>query len=175
MGPENDYDIQAILDEMRQAYWQGLSEQEEAPRELLECLVFTLGGQCFAFEVQHASEVIRLPKLARIPAVQETVRGVFNLRGVITAAMDIRPMLGLPQPELTGSARLLVVKGSAFSTAVMVEEVEGMHTLDFEGFLPASEEASPYIRGHFPGEHGPRVLLDLPALLEAPEFIIGEL
>src|SRR5512133_592728 len=97
---DDAYDIRTILGKMREEYWQGLADEDAAEEELLECLVFVLGGERYAFETQYACEVIRIPKLVRVPAVQSLISGIFNLRGEITAAMDIRPMLGLPQPVL---------------------------------------------------------------------------
>ena len=85
---------------MRQEYWQGLSEKTEAQEELIECITFTLGGEEYAFETVHAAEVIRVPKLVKLPGQSTLIVGVFNLRGQIIAAMDIRPMLGLAQPVL---------------------------------------------------------------------------
>jgi len=88
---KESYDIQAVLLEMREKYWQGLAEAEETPEEQLECLTFDLGGETFAFETVHAAEVIRIPRLVKIPKVQTHFVGVFNLR-VITCGRRIRPL-----------------------------------------------------------------------------------
>jgi purine-binding chemotaxis protein CheW len=170
------YDIRSILNEMREEYWQGLAEEETQAKELLECLVFTLGGERYAFETRHASEVIRIPKLVRVPAVQSLIVGIFNLRGEITAAMDIRPMLGLPQPEFSAAGRIVVVKSEEFATGIMAEAALGVLELSFEGFEPSPtglSGASRFIRGHFNGESGPVILLDLEALLASPEILAG--
>ena len=91
------YDIQSIIAEMKNEYWEGLAAHEEAYEEQLECVTFVLGGETYAFETIYAAEVIRLPKLVRLPRVQDIIVGVFNLRGEILAAVDIRPLLGLPR------------------------------------------------------------------------------
>jgi len=56
MSDTVNYDIRSILTEMRQEYWQGLSEKNEVQEELIECITFTLGGEEFAFETGFASE-----------------------------------------------------------------------------------------------------------------------
>jgi purine-binding chemotaxis protein CheW len=171
------YNIRTILSEMREEYWQGLAEQETEAKELLECLVFTLGGEQYAFETHYASEVIRIPKLVRVPAVQGLIVGIFNLRGEITAAMDIRTMLGLSQPEFTGSGRILVVKSENFATGIIAEAALGVQELSFENFEPAATGLSctrRFIRGHFNAENGLIILLDLQALLASPEILVGE-
>jgi purine-binding chemotaxis protein CheW len=172
---EEGYDIRSILGQMRDEYWQALSEEEAQAREMLECLVFTLGGERFAFETQYASEVIRVPKLIRVPAVQALIAGIFNLRGEITAAMDIRPMLKLPQPEIGAAGRIVVVKSEQFATGILVEAAHGVQGLCCDRFEPVSAgKGKRFVRGHFNEEEGSIILLDMEALLAAPEIVVGE-
>lgn len=176
MTNDDSYDIRTILGQMREEYWQALSEEEAQAREVLECLVFTLGGERFCFETQHASEVIRIPKLVRVPAVQSLICGIFNLRGEITAAMDIRPLLGLPQPETGGAGRILVVKSSRFASGILVEAALGVQGLCCDCFEPAAGTGvrQQFCRGHFNTESGTVMLLDMEALLASPEIMAGE-
>lgn len=179
MAQENDngYDIRTILSQMREEYWQALAEEESEAKEMLECLVFTLGGERYAFETHFACEVIRIPKLVRVPAVQGLVKGIFNLRGEITAAIDVRPMLGLPQPELGPGGRIVVVRGENFATGIMVEETSGVSGFSFDCFEPAaglSGLKGHFVRGHFNLENAAVILLDMEALLAAPELLVGE-
>ena len=175
---DDSYDIRTILSQMREEYWQGLAEEESAAKEVLECLVFTLGGERYAFETQYACEVIRIPKLVRVPAVQSLITGIFNLRGEITAAMDIRPMLGLGQPEIGGSGRILVVRSNSYATGILAEAAHGVQGLNFDCFEPAAAGVSggrqQFVRGHFNLEEGATILLDLEALLASPEIAVGE-
>ena len=137
--------------------------------------MFTLGGERFCFETQYASEVIRIPKLVRVPAVQSLITGIFNLRGEITAAMDIRPMLGLPQPEIGGAGRILVVKSDQFASGILVEAALGVQGLCFDSFEPATGGVrQQFNRGHFNTENGTIMLLDMEALLASPQIMVGE-
>ncbi|MBU5613629.1 chemotaxis protein CheW [Geomonas azotofigens] len=178
MGDDNSYDIRTILTQMREDYWLALAEEESEARETLECLVFTLGGKRYAFETHYACEVIRVPKLVRVPAVQSLIRGIFNLRGEITAAIDIRPMLGLPQPEIGPTGRILVVRGDNFATGILAEAAHGVQGLCFDSFEPVATGSgikAPFVRGHFAVEEGSVILLDMEALLADPELVAGEL
>jgi purine-binding chemotaxis protein CheW len=169
------YDISTILSQMRDEYWLALAEEEPVPKELLECLVFTLAGEQYAFETRHASEVIRIPKLVKVPSVQSPITGVFNLRGEITAAMDIRPLLGLAQPEIGSSGRILVVKSKHFATGILAEAALGVQALCLETLETVTAgESRQYVKGHFNHESGAIILLDMEALLSSPEIIVGE-
>ncbi|QXE91781.1 chemotaxis protein CheW [Geomonas subterranea] len=177
MGDDNSYDIRSILSQMREEYWQALAGEESEAKETLECLVFTLGGKRYAFETHYASEVIRVPKLVRVPAVQSLIRGIFNLRGEITAAIDIRPMLGLPQPEIGPTGRILVVRGENFATGILAEAAHGVQGLSFDGFEPVASGSgmkAQFVRGHFNLEEGNVILLDMETLLADPELVAGE-
>jgi purine-binding chemotaxis protein CheW len=177
-GKRIDYDIHSILDEMREEYWQGLAEVEEVQGDVMECVTFSLGGEIYAFETVCAAEIIRIPKLIKVPRVPEIIVGVFNLRGQITAAIDFRPFMGLPQPPLTGSGRIIVVRSEKFAMGVLVEAVHGAESLPMSGFEPVVKSLPwvqrEYIRGQL--HHGERLimLLDIVKLLAAPELVVGQ-
>lgn len=162
---------------MREEYWRGVTETEEERGEELECVTFSLGGENYAFETGIAAEVIRIPKLVRLPRVPAIIRGVFNLRGDITAAIDIRPLLGLPAPELMPAARIVVVKAKKFLTGLIVEGVRGVEPLPLDRFEPTLKTAPgaqrEFIRGQFALEGGMVMLLDIGRVLESPEIIIN--
>ena len=174
---DDSYDIRTILSQMREEYWQGLAEEESAAKEVLECLVFSLGGERYAFETQYACEVIRVPKLVRVPAVQSLIAGIFNLRGEITAAMDVRPMLGLGRPDIGATGRILVVRSDSYATGILAEAAHGVQGLCFDCFEPVaaglSGERPLFVRGHFNQEDGPIILLDMEVLLASPEIMAG--
>lgn len=166
------YDIQTVLLEMREKYWQGLSEAEETPEEQVECLTFDLGGENYAFETVHASEVIRIPRLVKVPKVPDHFVGVFNLRGVITAAVDIRPLLNLPQLPLSASARIIVVKSEGFLTGLLTEavrEVTGLPVSTLEQAVPSlSGGQREFIRGQLSLNGSLVMLLDVRKLMASP-------
>jgi len=170
------YDIQSMLSEMRDNYWQALSEEEETREEQLDCITFDLGGETYAFETVYAAEVIRMPRLVKVPKVQDIIVGVFNLRGEITAALDVRPFLGLPQPPLGSAARIIVVKGEKFLTGMLVEMVRGVSGLPLNDFEPAVKSLSgmqrEYIRGQLNVGGNVLMLMDIKRLLAAPEIVV---
>jgi purine-binding chemotaxis protein CheW len=176
MSENRGYDIRSILNEMRQEYWQGLSEKTEVQEDLLECITFLLGGEIYAFETIHASEVIRVPKLIRVPGVKGLITGIFNLRGEIIAAMDIRPLLGLPAVPLDVAARIIVIKGESFTTGIIVESVQGVHPLPLDQFEAVVKSVDPaareFLRGQISLEGDMTILLDLKRLLASQSLIV---
>ena len=179
MGEDNraGYNIDGILREMRDEYWQGLDAVEEEAEEQLECITFSLGGETYAFETIYAAEVLRIPRLVKIPKVQELIVGVFNLRGEIVAAMDIRPLLGLPQSTFGPAGRIIVVKGEKFNTGILVESVKGVTALPLDSFEVAvkslSDAQRDYLRGQLQLPDGLVILLDIKRLLGAPDIVVN--
>lgn len=176
MPEQKSYDIRSILAEMREEYWHGLSAKAEVQEEFLECITFTLGGETYAFGTDYAAEVIRVPKLVRVPGVQELIVGIFNLRGEIIAAMDIRPLLGLTAPPLTAAARVIVIKGKGFTTGILTEAVLGVHPLPLGMFEPVvksvSAAAREFLRGQINRDGEVSILLDIERLLAAPQLVV---
>lgn len=177
MSDDRAYDIRSILEEMRQEYWQGLSEKTEVQEELLEFITFTLGEEEYAFETSYAAEVIRVPKLVRLPGSNKLIVGIFNLRGEIIAAMDIRPLLGISTPELTASARIIVIKGKEFTTGILTESVQGVHSLPLGMFEPIVKSVDPsareFLRGQTNSDGKMSMLLDIARLLDSPAFVVN--
>jgi purine-binding chemotaxis protein CheW len=176
MEEQKSYDIRSILEEMRQEYWQGLSAKTEVQDEFLECITFTLGGEIYAFATGYAAEVIRVPKLVRVPGVQELIVGIFNLRGEIIAAMDIRPLLGVSTPPLGAAARVIVVKGEGFTTGILTEAVLGVHPFSLGSFEPVVKSVSPaareFLRGQINRDGEMSILLDIQKLLSSPQLVV---
>lgn len=178
MAEDRTYDIRSILDEMREEYWQGLAETVETQEELLECLTFSLGEETYAFETTYASEVIRVPKLVKVPGVQQLIVGIFNLRGEIIAAVDIRPLLGIPTPQLTTTARIIVIKTGSFTTGILTESVQGVAAFPNDLFEPVVKSveagAKEFIRGQINVNGSMAMLLDIVKLLESPALTVNQ-
>jgi purine-binding chemotaxis protein CheW len=177
VAEQKSYDIRSILEEMREEYWLGLSEKTDVQEELIECITFTLGGEVFAFETGYAAEVIRVPKLVRLPGVQELITGIFNLRGEIIAAMDIRPLLGIAATPLAAAARVIVVKGNGFTTGILAEAVLGVHPFPLGLFETVAKSVAPaareFLRGQINRDGELSVLLDIQRLLASPQLVVN--
>jgi len=179
MKERQTYEIDRILQEMRDEYWRGIEETgESAAAESRDYVVFRLGGERYALPSTVAREVLRLPRLVRVPRVAGHIRGVINLRGQIIAVTDLRPLLGLAGDETPANSQLIVVEAAGLVTALLTERVEGIRTLDLAAIEPVTEGLSGFPRsaaeGQIVGEDGLLVLLDLDNILSRPEFIIDQ-
>lgn len=175
MSSGTEYDIKNILLEMREDYWTTLADAEETEAATMEYVTFRLGGETYAIATTAAAEVIRIPKLIRIPRVQTGIMGVFNLRGVITAALDIRPVLELQAPQLSASARIIIMKGEHAQSGIVVEAVEGVEALPDTAepvVKTLSATQKDFITGQITVGERLVLLLDIGKLLTAPALMV---
>jgi len=69
---------------------------------------FLLGSQHFAIDLFKTKEIITVPEITPIPDTPQSVLGIFDLRGVITKALDLRDLLHIP-PEDSRREHIIVL------------------------------------------------------------------
>lgn len=171
--------IQDVLKEMREEYWRGIEEAEEADlSETREYVVIRLGGERYGLSASVIREVLRVPRLVRVPRAAAHIRGVINVRGELVAVTDLRPLLGLPGGDLPAGGRLVVVQVSGLLTALMAEEVEGIRGIAVDSMEPCPEGITGFPReavaGKLLDEKGLLIFLDMETVLSGSEFVIDQ-
>lgn len=179
MKERQSYEIERVLHEMREEYWRGIEEAEEAAAaETRDYVVIRLGGERFGLSAEAAREVLRVPRMVRVPRVAAHIQGVINLRGQVVAVTDLRPLFGLSAGDLPAGGRLVVVEAAGLVTALVAEGVEGIRGIAADAVESVTEGLDGFPReavaGQVSGEEGLLVLLDLENILSRPEFIIDQ-
>lgn len=113
--------------EIRQALLrQAATEAEEAtaasPR--LALLLFTLGGEAYAFRLGDVREVVKPTSITPVPSVPAHILGVMNLRGEILPVLDPKGLLGLEGTASGSEARIIVTRTPRGPVGFLVDEVE---------------------------------------------------
>jgi purine-binding chemotaxis protein CheW len=103
-----------------------MSEQTttaSAQKDESQLVTFYLGEEEFGFDIMSVQEIIRQPKLSRIPMSPAYVEGVANLRGMILPIIDTRTRFGMARVEDTDRTRVLVVDVDGNKTGLRVDRV----------------------------------------------------
>ncbi len=103
-----------------------MSEQAtiaSAQKDESQLVTFYLGDEEFGFDIMSVQEIIRQPKLSRIPMAPPYVEGIANLRGMILPIIDTRTRFGMPRAEDTDRTRVLVVDVDGNKTGLRVDNV----------------------------------------------------
>lgn len=179
MHEDQRYEITRILEEMRSDYWRNLETVEEgANTSWVEYLVVRYDGKRFGLPASSCREVLKLPRLLRVPRLPEHLPGIFNLRGEILAVTDLRPLLGLSSRQMPEHSRLVVVEHAEVKTALLVEAVERLSRIDADEVEPLAEGSGATARDLVVGKvvRGETVivLLDLGGLMKRPEMVVDQ-
>ncbi|BDG06089.1 chemotaxis protein CheW [Anaeromyxobacter oryzae] len=142
------------------------------PAGTLAVVGFTLGDERYAVEAEYVREVVRPPRLARLPGAPPFLAGVANLRGEIVDVLDIRGLLGVA-PSAAAPARLAVLGAERAELALVVDAVLDLGAVDPARLASAPESPArsrpEYVRGLTPDGV---VLLDGAAILRDPRLVV---
>ena len=64
-----------------------------------QLVTFILKDEEFGFDIMSVQEIIRLPKMAKVPRTPAYVDGIANLRGVVLPVIDMRTRFGMERAE----------------------------------------------------------------------------
>jgi purine-binding chemotaxis protein CheW len=88
-----------------------------------ELLIFRLGDGCYSIPVAFVREVQPLGDYTRLPSAPAFVVGLVNVRGRLLSALDLRPLLEMPQTPPDASAFLLIVTGDGMEVGLLADTI----------------------------------------------------
>jgi purine-binding chemotaxis protein CheW len=146
--------------------------------ERLQLLVARVGAERCALAVTSVREVLRAGRITPVCTAPAFVRGVFNLRGVVLAVLDLAVLLGREAPEPGEAARILVVEGCGMAVGLLAERVDGIVTVPAaelrRSLGPGRGMAEDAVAGIVPHDGGMMVLIDVEKVLGAPRIVVDE-
>lgn len=179
MKESPDYNFSKALQEMREEYWRSLEEAEqENPHEKRDYLIFALGGERFGIPIAFVREVVRSPRMIRVPKAPPRIAGVINLRGAITAVTDLRDLLGLSAGGIAVKARLVIVEGAGITTALLTDRVDGLCSFAEKDIEPPTVGVAgiprDLVEGQVADAQGLVVLLRMERILQRPDMLVDQ-
>jgi purine-binding chemotaxis protein CheW len=105
----------------------------------------------FAIRVDALREILRSPKITRVPRAKPVFAGLINLRGHIVNVLDLRQRLALGARADGARPMAMVLEGRATTTAWLVDRVGSVVEVDDTALdtLPnlVSEHVREVVRG----------------------------
>lgn len=102
-------------------------------------IVFQLKDEEFAVSVQQIGSIERIQTITRVPNTAHFVKGVINLRGVVTPIIDLRSRLGIEEAEYTESTRIIIVNLEDMEVGLIVDAANDVIDISTETIEPAPE------------------------------------
>jgi purine-binding chemotaxis protein CheW len=147
----------------------------ESADDLLQLVIFQLGGEEFGVEIMQVQEIIRMPEITRIPQSPVYVEGVINLRGKIIVVINLDTRFDLNSKELDDDSRIIIVEVGDNVVGMVVDSVSEVLRLSTSNVEPAPEIISAKIKADYlkgVGKLDDRllILLDLEKVLSDEEM-----
>lgn len=167
-------EVQRILRERARALARPLAEAP-TPTDVVELLVFALGGERYAIEAAHVLEVVPLGELTPVPGAPAHVLGVVNHRGRILPVMDLRRLLELAGQGVTEGGRVVAVQAGGMTFGILANAVAGLIEVGADEVAPPAPALSRRGQTFVRGVTAEMVaLLDLGALARDPGLLVNE-
>jgi purine-binding chemotaxis protein CheW len=97
---------------------------------------FEVDDQLFGVEVAAVQEVLSFSEYTAVPLAPPAVGGLFNLRGQVIAAVDLRVQLGLARQALEGPVMNVILRGDDEPVSLLVDRIGEVVDLDEAAFEP---------------------------------------
>jgi purine-binding chemotaxis protein CheW len=132
-------------------------------------IIFQLKDEEYAVPVQEVKSIERMQHVTRIPRTVSFVKGVINLRGVVTPIIDLRSRFDIEESEYTDSTRIIIVSVGEIEAGLIVDSANDVIDLEADSIEPPPEVVggvdAEYIQGVAKVEKRLLVLLNLTKVL----------
>ncbi len=142
--------------------------------ELLQMVVFQLGGEEFGVEIMKVQEIIKMPDITQIPQSPDFVEGVINLRGRVIVVINLDKRFNLKSKEVDEHSRIIVVEIGDNVVGMIVDSVNEVLRIPASNVDPApelvkSKVSKEYITGVGKMDDRLLIFLDLAKVLDKKE------
>ncbi len=144
--------------------------------EELKVIVFALGDEEYGVEVDKVRTIERMAPMTRVPKTPDFVKGVINLRGIVTPIIDLRGRFGIEEAEHTESTRIVIVAYGDLEVGMIVDAANDVMDVNSDAIEDPPEVVggikAKYLRGVAKvGEDRLLILLNLEEVLNKNEIV----
>lgn len=148
--------------------------------QMAEFLGFQIGDEQYALPLSSVREILRLPPVTEVPRGPADVLGIISVRGQVTTLIDLRRRLKMPERELDGRSRVLLVARGSEVMGLLVDRVLQVYRMREDEMEMASvlgTDTSSYVMGiGRPGSHDSQVEGGTPEVVRSGDaFVRGEI
>jgi purine-binding chemotaxis protein CheW len=136
----------------------------------LKLIVFELSQEEYAIPVQQVRSIEKIMPITRVPNAAPHIKGVINLRGVITPIVDLRTRFELTEKGYTESTRIIITVVEDFEVGFIVDAANDVVDISQEDIEPAPDVVgsveTKYVQGVVKVDKRLFVCLDLHEVLQ---------
>jgi len=135
----------------------------------MQLVSFHLADETYGIEITKIREIILMGEITRIPQTPHYVKGLINLRSTVIPVIDLRSRFGLPETELTGESRIMVLHVGTRTIGIIVDAVSEVLRVTHDEIAPTPPTVAGLEREYLTGlvklEDQLLILLDIDKIL----------
>jgi purine-binding chemotaxis protein CheW len=105
----------------------------------MKVVVFQLKDKEYAVGVDVVESIEKLISITKVPNTPPYIKGVINLRGVVTPIVDLRERLGMEVQALDDRARIIIVSLEEFEVGLIVDAANDVIDIPVDSIEPQPE------------------------------------
>jgi purine-binding chemotaxis protein CheW len=133
-------------------------------------IAFQLKDEEYAIPVQYVRSIEKIQHITRVPRTAHYVKGVINLRGVVTPIIDLRERFGFPSVPYSEQTRIIIVSIGDIEVGFIVDAANDVLDIPVSSIEPPPEAIgaveTDYIHGVAKVGKRLLILLNLEKVLE---------
>ena len=90
-------------------------------QEYMKVIVFQLADKEYAIPVSYVRGIEKLMHITRVPKTPRFVKGVINLRGVVTPIIDLRERFGIISDADEETSRIIIIQLEEMEVGFVVD------------------------------------------------------
>jgi len=150
-------------------YQKGLSKMELAGSntkvEEEQIIVFALGNEEYAVNINDVKEIIRLPSIMKVPDTANYIEGVISIRNHLLAVINLGKLLNVNCKEPDEYSRVVIIDTGSFTYGVIVDRVSEVAHIQKDSFKKhfqiAISKGTEFIKGFVNLNNGKRLVMVL--------------
>ena len=105
----------------------------------IKSIIFKLNDEEYAMPVDYVGSIERMMKTTRVPGTPNFVKGVLNLRGVVTPLIDLRLRFGMTEIEETERTRVIIIEHNDMVVGIIVDAANDVIDIQESSIEPPPE------------------------------------
>jgi purine-binding chemotaxis protein CheW len=140
-------------------------------RKQMKMIVFQLNQEEYGISVDKVRSIEKIQVITRVPGTKPFVKGVINLRGIVTPVIDLRTRFDMQQKPFSDSSRIIVAALDQYEVGLIVDAANDVIDLEMDEIEPAPEVVgaveADYVEGVAKIDRRLIIILDLIKVLAA--------
>lgn len=105
----------------------------------VKVIAFQLVDKEYALPVHQVYSIEKLMHITRVPGTVPFVKGVINLRGVVTPIIDLRSRFGLADEKYDDTTRIIIAALNAMEVGLIVDGANDVLDIPLDAIEPQPE------------------------------------